>query len=232
MPLAAPIPNTKVKGQPAVRRYQRFRDQHGRRLGAMIEMKTGDPCGLIEPIGWKAPWLPEMKYCEVQKDEEGVVEVGKLYWNYSRMLADARRERQDFDERTAFFASAMYGEQAGKMIKQPPAELRRLMRGEPTHPELVVAAMKGDRWILGFEPGDPPEYLQPYLATVKVIDEAGDDLSGIDPEFLAKMEAAFEASRIQPREAPPELAGPAAQARTDSEREAVAAAARVAARGR
>lgn len=240
MALAAPIQNKKQKGQPMSRRYQRFRDQHGRRYGAMIELKTGDPTCSIDPIGtkdsppWTAPFMPDQKYLEVKRDEDGNVEVGQLVWNYKAMLRDARQERKLSDDRIEFFAQAMFGEGAGEAIAHPPPQLRRYMKDRPKAPQIIVAAMKGDPWVLGFEKGPCPDYLKPYFEeTARVVDIDGEDIElDLDPEFVAAMEARFEAVQIKKKAAPAELADVADQARVEAEAEARADAAKAARRAR
>lgn len=237
MSLASPIQNAKAKGQPANRRYQRFRDTHGRKWGAVIELKTGDPVGSPEPIGWTAPWMPDAKYVQVKLDEDGSVETGMLEINYELALKDAKKEQEDHQERLSFFAGAIYSEKAGEMLaqKQLPSELMRYFRGaRPKAVEPIFAAMSGDRWLLGFEKGDPPEYLREWFSVrgQRVSVGAGGALElDLDPVFLAAMEKAFssqQGAKQRAREAmTPRQRAIAEQARADAELEAAAAAARL-----
>jgi hypothetical protein len=234
--LASPIQNSKAKGQPANRRYQRFRDQHGRKWGAVIELKTGDPVGSPEPIGWTAPWMPDPKYVTVKLDDDGSVETGMLAIDYERALKDAKKEQDDHQERLEFFAGAIYSERAGAVLaeKARPAELMRYFRGSRPKPiEPIFAAMNGDRWLLGFEKGDPPEYLRDWfsLKSQRVAVGAGGELElDLDPTFLAEMDKAFTAqqgAKQRAREAmTPRQRELAERARADAELEARAAAER------
>lgn len=233
MSIAAPIQNKKVKGQPTARRYQKFRDQHGRRIGANIELKTGDPTAGFDFLGWSAPFMPDIKYLEVKKDEEGGTEVGQLVWNYRAMLRDAKLERKISDDRIEFFAQQIFGEKAGEAMANPPAQLRRYMKDRPKAPQLIVAAMKGDPWVLGFEKGPCPDYLKPYFHEVVVTSVDGEDVElELDPEFVAAMEARFEAVQIKKKAAPVELAETAEAARQEAAIESQAAARATAARKR
>jgi hypothetical protein len=225
--IASPIQNQKAKGQPAARRYQRFRDNHGRRWGAVIENKTGDPVGNIEPVGtradgvWRAPWMPEQKYLKLARDEDGAIEVGRLEIDYKTMLKDAKQEKKDADEWMEFVASQLYGERAGEMVAAPPAQLRRYMKGKPRPPEIIVAAMNGDRWLLGFEQGECPDYLKPYFPKYQPHSEdLGDDETDLDPAFVEGLRKRFEEAKIKNKTtAPAAVAAVAEQARADAERE-------------
>jgi hypothetical protein len=234
--IASPIQNQKAKGQPANRRYQRYRDQHNRRFGATVENKTGDPVGTIDPVGgWSAPWMPHPKYLELARDEDGQLEVGRLYWNYGRLLKDIRDEQRDNRARLEFYAQAMYGESAGEKIEKPPAALLRLLKYVPQHPQVVLAAMKGDRWLLGMEKGECPEYLRPYFTKQQLVKEVGGDAElyaelGIDEEFVKSLEARFDAAKIKGKEAPDSLKDVASRAREDAEAESATEARQTASR--
>lgn len=240
MAIASPIQNQTAKGQPAARRYQRFRDNHGRRWGAVIENKTGDPVGNIEPVGtkadglWRAPWMPAQKYLKLARDEDGAIEVGRLEIDYKTMLKDAKQQKKDADEWTEFVAQAIYGEKSGEAIDNPPAQLRRYMRGRPQSPEIIVAAMNGDRWLLGFEQGECPDYLKPYFPKYQAhTEDLGDDDMDLDPAFVEGLRKRFEEAKIKnTTEAPAAVAAVAEQARTDAERENQRAADRTAAAAR
>jgi hypothetical protein len=183
------------KGQPAARRFQMFWDQHGRKYGANIEIKTGDPTAGIERIGWSAPLLCEQKYLEVTKDSDGTTIPGRLTVNYEAWIRDVAQQRQDHLERLGFFAQALYGEKAGAAIKQPTPELRRLLKSDPAPVEPIYAAMKGDPWILGLEDDDPPEYLAPYFRNKQAV--PGTIEVEIDSDFQAELEARLETARVK-----------------------------------
>lgn len=175
------------KGQPAARRYQAFYDQHGRKWGANIEIKTGDPTANIDRLGWDAPLVPAQKYLEVAKDTDGMTIPGRLVINYDGWIRDVDQQQADHLERLGFFAQALYGEKAGDVLTKPTPELRRLLKSEPAPIEPIYAAMRGDPWILGMEEGPAPKYLAPYFGTPAGLGGATE--VDIDPAFVAELEA-------------------------------------------
>lgn len=181
-----------VKGQPSARRYQIFRDQHDRKWGAFIEIKTGDPTCTIDPLGWLAPLMPPQKYIEVVRDQSsGLAEAGRLVINYAAWIRDLRQGEADYMERLHFFATSLYGERAGEMTRNPPAELRRYMRGEPPEWQPVYGAMKGDPWMLG-QSSEKPGWAERYFRPKALV--TGLDLGlDLDPEVAAQLEEQFAA---------------------------------------
>lgn len=181
---------TAAKGQPSARRYQIFRDQHDRKWGAFIEIKTGDPTCSIDALGWTAPLMPPQKYIETVRDREsGLAEAGRLVVNYAAWIRDLRQGEADYYERLHFFATSLYGERAGEMTKNPPAELRRYLRGEPPEWQPVYAAMKGDPWVLG-QDEVKPAWAERYFRPKAII--GGMDLGlDLDPDVAAELESRF-----------------------------------------
>ena len=180
-----------VKGQPAARRYQVFRDQHDRKWGAFIEIKTGDPTGEIQPIGWQAPLMPPQKFIHPVRDPDtGQPEAGRLEIDYADWIRELRQAITDYQERLHFFATSLYGEKAGEMVQNPSAELRRYMRGDPPYWEPVYAAMRGDPWVLGAEGASRPHWAEKFFRPKAVVKELELDL---DPELLAELEEQFAA---------------------------------------
>jgi hypothetical protein len=185
MPAATYTAGLNVKGQPAARRFQAFRDQHERRWGAFIEIKTGDPTCTIDPIGWRAPLMPEQKYVECVRGPDGLNEAGRLFINYANWIRDLKQAEADYTERLTFYAQALYGEKAGEAVHNPTPELKRYMRVEAPYWQPVYAAFKGDPWVLGLsevKPAWAEKYFQPKV-------KLSSDLSlDIDPEMLAELD--------------------------------------------
>lgn len=204
------------KGQPGARRYQLYWDQHGRKYGANIENKTGDPTGGIDRIGWSAPLLCEQKYLEVQHDPDtGLAIPGRLHINYEAWIRDVARQREDYLERLGFFAQAIYGEKAGEAIKKPTPELRRLLKIEPQAVEPIYAAMKGEPWVLGLTAGEAPEYLAAYFDKKPAPSGAVEVV--VDEEFAAELEIQLQQARKKGEiPMPPMVAESIAQLRRES----------------
>lgn len=140
------VPST---DQSRKRSYAIYTDQHGRQWGAIIENKTGDPCGPLEPH-FKAPAVPPSEFIHVDSRQR------KLTIRYADIILNVDQAYIDWDDSLREHARKMYGMQASKAIADPPPELLDLVGPKPnTHREIWEAALTGNKWILGFASTKP-----------------------------------------------------------------------------
>lgn len=127
------------------RRYQKWLDQHDREWGGNIELKTGDPTGLIEPL-FSAPWLPPQKYMRIVPGRPYDILI-----DYERMESDYRAQNAQYRKEALEEGMRQQGERY-----DPEAPVSRGVRGviglPPTPVEVVVAARQGNPWIIGRDP--------------------------------------------------------------------------------
>jgi hypothetical protein len=152
------------KSQRDRRRYQHFRDQHGRRWGAVVEKDSGDSTGPIQAIGWEPPdprLLPPQAYLHSIPDELGMLQI-----DYDDWEAKTRLAIQDYEERKEMMAVAMYGAQASAALKDPPAELlRQIGVATPQAWQPIRAMKRGHLWaLLGV--GERPAWADLYLPAI------------------------------------------------------------------
>lgn len=156
------------------RRGQRFTDQHGRQYFAPIEIKTGEPCGLLGAL-YSAPLAVPLLYLKRSKDANRPYD---LVIDYAQWLVDIRAELSDWEKRARAAAVRRYGEEFDP-TKPMPADILELFPRPPIHVEPVIAARQGNRWVLGLTQTPDPRltsYFAPEL---------------IDPDYLQKQEPDF-----------------------------------------
>lgn len=126
------------------RRGQMFRDQHGRRYFASIEISTGDPCGLIEPQ-FHAPLAVPHMYLERSPDE---MRPYDLIVNYARWEADIQTERATWEKEGRQRAMKLHGD-AYDPTKPFSAQVLDIIGPPPQAIEPIIAARQGNSWVLG-----------------------------------------------------------------------------------
>ena len=154
------------------RRYQRWKDQHGRRWGGNIEISTGHPVGQLEPQ-FTAPLLPPAKYVRFDDENHGLV------IEYDPWIADLTRAKREYVEKGRRYGFEKYG---GLFDPNKPFTEEVLLHvGPPPLPvEPVLAAKQGNRWVLGMlgpngEVPVMPDKLAPFFTKPEVKEEVYED---------------------------------------------------------
>lgn len=137
---------TADEGQPSTRRFGKVTDQHGRQWSTYIDNRSGLPLGPFQPIGWSAPWEPPQgaKIFVCNEDNPTQVTI-----NYQHLL-DEREVAQREVEESRKAAAAARGWDHLDPEKQDLLDKVAQPRGRTNAPEIIVACMQGNRWILGF----------------------------------------------------------------------------------
>lgn len=151
-----------LSGQPDARRPTRFTDQHGRKWSGIIEIKTGAPCSPLSPIGFNPPLKVPGKYMRFDP-----LEPSSVFIDYAAWIADLEQGKRLWDRKLVARAQTLYGEQAGKHIRKPPAELLQAVGELPPAVEPVQAAASGNRWILGLS-HHKPEWAKKFFPDTPV----------------------------------------------------------------
>lgn len=140
------VPST---DQSRKRSYAIYTDQHGRQWGAIIENKTGDPCGPLEPQ-FHAPVRVLDKFITVNSRQR------KLQIRYADIILDIQQANMAWEESLREYARKLYGMDAARMIQNPTPELLDMVGPRPIgQKEIWEAAMQGNKWILGFSSAKP-----------------------------------------------------------------------------
>lgn len=118
------------------RKFVFFRDQHGRKVGAQIELGTGDPSG---PLSWPtAPITPPAHCVRILKGPDDHL---KLEIDYDRII---REGREAIDE---------YETSRGRFLRTAPTaneiDVEKFVGKRPAAVEPWIAAKQGDPWVLG-----------------------------------------------------------------------------------
>lgn len=173
-----------------------FRDQHDRRYHAVIELKTGHPCGPLEPQ-FTAPLMPPLNYMRVGMSAERPYDV---VIDYARWIADLRSEANEWRARGEKLARLVHGEKYDANAPFTRQVLEEL-GPPPQHVEPVIAARQGNKYVLGLtDRVDVRLYamLQEDVATQTTpaepdfsdVVESLDDEDGDDPVFEAMQTSA------------------------------------------
>lgn len=152
-------------GQEKQRRYEEFRDKHGRIYRANVEIKTGDPCEILQPVGWKAPsnpdWykgrlMPPVDDFEIVKMVPARIRARRGYQveiDYVRWLQKWDDAHENLQRKLHDFAKGMTKSSGNmlQLVENPPPELLKLIgRGPLNVPRVFIeAAAAGNAWALG-----------------------------------------------------------------------------------
>lgn len=128
-------------GQPSTRRPGRWTDQHGRKWHASVDIRSGGAVGPIQPLGWRAPWMPDQTFFRFSDEEHTQMTI-----DYQQMLDERLAAHESWS--TEFRSAAL------KRGWSPDDEEKRNslieLVGPMPHPvEPILAAMQGNKWILG-----------------------------------------------------------------------------------
>jgi hypothetical protein len=184
------------QGQPSFRRRGFVTDQHGRVWVGSIDKKSGFPVGMMEPLakrtadgqpeprGWSAPWYPPQSPETFRYNPD---DPSKLTINYEWLLAQRMADAKEYDDDRRKKA-LVRGWDPTDPEKQEALDSICGARDGLQHPEIVVACMQGDKWILGLT-----DVVNPKVARFipKKVDRKTAMLSKF-PDFTVQDEAELE----------------------------------------
>ena len=160
-----PRRNEGDQGQPSFRRRGFVTDQHGRVWVGSIDKKSGFPIGLMQPLakrtadgqpeprGWSAPWLPPQGTNTFKYNPD---DPSKLTINYEWLLTERLADAKEYDDDRRKKA-LVRGWDPMDPEKQEALDSICGPRESLQHPEIVVACMQGDKWILGLTDVENPK---------------------------------------------------------------------------
>lgn len=128
------------------RRNQRLTDQHGRRYFAIIEIRSGDPVGPIEPM-FDAPLKVPQMYLRKSPDIDAPTQ---LIIDYPRWIEDLTSARVEWERRGRELSRKQFGSAYDPTKHQFKQEILDILGPPPQPVEPVHAALQGNRWVLGF----------------------------------------------------------------------------------
>lgn len=137
--------NEADQGQPSTRRNGTVYDQHGRAWSCSIDKKSGFPVGKIQPKGWRAPWLPPQGTNTYRFTLD---DPTRFTINYEWLLEERLQAVKDYED-SRQKAALVRGWDPTDPEKQDALDALVGRRDGLQHPEVVVACMQGDPWILG-----------------------------------------------------------------------------------
>lgn len=140
--------NGRTNGQPSKRRAMRFTDQHGRKWSGSIEIRTGYPIR-VNPM-FRAPLEVPPKYLTYDKQEPNLITI-----NYEAWVEDLENAKRRYEGILRDGAVKFYGEKAPEAIADPPAVLLHEVGSRPDPVEPVLAALSGNKWVLGLSANKP-----------------------------------------------------------------------------
>lgn len=133
------------QGQPGTRRPWIGYDQHRRKWSGSAEKNSGYPCGVIRPMGWRAPWLPPQGTSTYIFSKE---DPSQFRINYEGLLEERLKdEAEHVKDRQR--AAMVRGWDPHDPEKQEALDNLTQSARLANRPEVIVACIQGDKWILG-----------------------------------------------------------------------------------
>lgn len=119
-------------------------DQHNRRHAAVLDKSNGIPVGRgPNPDGWRAPWMPGQEWYRYLEDDTNPM---RFRIDYEGLLNERVAAHERYDAEWEAFATSN-----GWDPKDPDVAGRIIAKVgmRPLPIELIVAAMQGNKYILG-----------------------------------------------------------------------------------
>ena len=137
--------------QAKARRWQEYTDDHGRKWGATIEIRTGYPTGGQIAPQFVAPWLPSFEFVRCYPAHMGkpwAVEI-----RYAEGLATRQTALEEWNTNLLLIGQKAHGEAFNP--EQPTAFVLKELGPKPEPAEFWQAAMEGNGYLLGLRPYNP-----------------------------------------------------------------------------
>lgn len=174
-------------GQTGTQRAGTVTDQHGRKWSCSIDKKSGFPRGIIQPKGWRAPWLPPQGPDTFKFDPN---EPSRFTINYEGLLQERLEGAAEYD-RDRETKAVTRGWDPDDPEKQEALDKLCGPRRTLQRPEVVVACMQGDRWVLGLTDVVNPKvakFIPPKVNRREAMLSKFPDFTVPDPDLEARMD--------------------------------------------
>jgi hypothetical protein len=135
----------------------RFTDQHGRKWFGSIEIRSGYPIRVTPQF--ESPLRVPPRYMAYDPNEPNLITI-----DYERWVSDLEAAHQRWEDQLRKGAIKFYAEKAPEAIKNPPAVLLDAVGTKPQPVEPILAALSGNKWVLGLSP-NKPQWADTYFAT-------------------------------------------------------------------
>lgn len=147
--MTAPYAGIYVPPGQSIQRMQRawrvFTDQHGRRFGAISDIRNNTPVEEFQPQGFNPPWLPTPRHAKFA--QPGDLE---FRWDYDTIAEDWSAVAASYYEEAGNVALKLPGSIPVPEIGGPVArEIRIILGKPPLSPAIPLACKAGDPWALG-----------------------------------------------------------------------------------
>lgn len=130
------------------RRHQQAFDQHGRKWTYHLDIKSGGACTPFYPA-FNAPWLPDQRCIRIERDRPGALVI-----DYDQQVLQLRNAKTEYRTLLIRAANHFNVPNWNPDTDVPTAQMRNDI-GEPPLPvEPVLAARKGNGFVLGLRPYD------------------------------------------------------------------------------
>ncbi len=173
--------NTGGYDQSSTRRPGTLTDQHGRKWSATIDKKSGYPVGVVQPQGWRGPWMPNQGFFRFKEDAPNVFDI-----DYAAILNQRLEAHESW---AAQFRQAALVRGWNPDDNSKSANITELVGTKPLPVEPIVACMQGNRWMLGLT-DKVDQRLEPFVR--KRTDRIGRIIAEMDfsdaPEEQAEVE--------------------------------------------
>lgn len=146
-------------------KYRILQDQHGRRWGANIDLAANDAIGVWKPIGWSAPWYPDVESVRMRTDEE--TGQSRVHIDYDKMAIERKFAYDEWIKVRDRHGHALHGERYDP--SKPTLQVLHAAGPAPKPVEPVIAAKNGDEWVLG-RSQEMPAWAIPFFS-LEAVDE-------------------------------------------------------------
>lgn len=159
------------------KRYGKVYDQHDRAWGGYIDNKSGMPVGVLQPVGWHAPWLPPQGTNTFIFDRD---QPNRFRINYEALFEERMAALKEWETLRMDKAVAR-GWNPEDPEKQEQLDKMVGPRSGVKAPEVIAACMQNEPWILGLS-SVVNKKVEQYLE--KKLDRRATLLKGM-PDFTA-----------------------------------------------
>jgi hypothetical protein len=158
--------------QSARRKPRKLKDPYGRTWETTFDVVADDACAPINPHGWDSPLVVPQKYLRVQPDDRGLLKE-----MYGPWLADLEAAHKEYEQRLFDDAMTIFGHEGPKAYEDRSPALLRYTGVAPQAIEPVLAAMQGNKWMLGLTDKPDPRLTRFFVKETPVVPDYSTDYS-------------------------------------------------------
>jgi hypothetical protein len=174
------------------RKPRKLKDVYGRTWETTFDVVADDACAPINPHGWSSPLVVPQKYLRVQPDDRSMLKE-----MYGPWLQDLEAAHKEYEQRLFDDAMTIFGNEGPKAYEDRSPALLRYTGAAPQPIEPVLAALQGNKWMLGLTDKPDPRLTKFFVQETPVVPDYSTDYSEEDEAVTVSRGANGRFARVE-----------------------------------